>query len=95
MSKRVAFGFFLAFMLSFGALFWSSWIFFEDYVANPKTVPASIAALLGADGSAAALWPGLAVFLQNLLIFARWDRDLLCVVSCALLLMILMLQRSF
>ena len=44
---------FIGFMLAFGSLIASCWILFGVYVA-PQKVP---------------IWPGIAVFMQNLLIF--------------------------
>ncbi|XP_041462449.1 transmembrane protein 50A-like [Lytechinus variegatus] len=49
---------FVGFVLSFAGLIASMWILFEDYVVNPKNNP-----------EAPNAYPGVAVFLQNFLIF--------------------------
>lgn len=56
---------FLGFLMSFGSLFGAGWILFHDHVVNPPNPPPGI------PNPSFMIWPGVAVFLQNILISSR------------------------
>lgn len=64
----------IGFLLAFGGLFGAGWLLFAQYVAVAPIIP-QILADKNADGQWGKLWivwPGVAVFLQNIFIFARY-----------------------
>ena len=77
-SARVKFWLFFCMVLSFGSVIGASWLLFGQYVAKDVDVSDKLRELNpdGADGKLSAKWPGIAVFIQNILILIRYALDI-------------------